>query len=229
MSDINLNVSDAYKPSDKQMSDLSFAAQSFQMGAKEMQAIAGKTGDSVTAAGFASADDLLAGFGDSQQTASSKPEPADKNELLAQLKKAYAEDTSPEAIKDFLADKPSVTPEKFKQIMEQRVAGQAEIISELNPKQLQIVADLADAVKRNDDKQITKILQDIPADITGKIAFAATYQLQVDGVTRVGVESRNDNGKGYLIIKDGNTRTQETFDRVSGKKLGTNSMDIPTK
>jgi hypothetical protein len=97
----------------------------------------------------------------------------------------------------------------------------------MNPKQLQVVADLADAIKRNDDKQISKILQDIPADITGKIAFVAQYQLQLDGVTKIGVESKNDNGKGYLIIKDGNTHMQEKFDRVTGQHLGFTSMEIP--
>ena len=227
MSDLNFNVSDANKPSDKQMSDLTFAAQSLQMGAKEMQAIAGKTTDAVTAAGFASADQLLAGFSEAEQASSSKPEPADKQDLLTQMKKAYARDTSPQAIEDFLSDKPSVTPQKFKEIMADRIAGQEQIIAQLNPKQLQVVADLADAVKRNDDKAISKILQDIPADITGRIAFVAQYQLQLEGVNKIGVEARNENGKGYLLIKDGNTHMQEKFDRVTGQHLGFTSMEIP--
>ena len=227
MSDLNFNVSDANKPSDKQMSDLTFAAQSLQMGAKEMQAIAGRTTDAVTAAGFASADQLLAGFSEAEQASSSKPEPADKQDLLTQMKKAYARDTSPQAIEDFLSDKPSVTPQKFKEIMADRIAGQEQIIAQLNPKQLQVVADLADAVKRNDDKAISKILQDIPADITGRIAFVAQYQLQLEGVNKIGVEARNENGKGYLLIKDGNTHMQEKFDRVTGQHLGFTSMEIP--
>jgi hypothetical protein len=227
LSDLNFNVSDAYKPSDKQTSDLTFAAQSFQLGAKEMQAISGKTTDVVTAAGFASADQLLAGFSESEQVSSQKPEPATNQELIAQMKKSYAADMSPAEIKDFLSDKPGLSVEKFKEIMANRVAGQEEVIAQMNPKQLQVVADLADAIKRNDDKQISKILQDIPADITGKIAFVAQYQLQLDGVTKIGVESKNDNGKGYLIIKDGNTHMQEKFDRVTGQHLGFTSMEIP--
>lgn len=227
MSDLNFNISDANKPSDKQVSDLTFAAQSLQVGAKEMQAIAGKTTDAVTAVGFASADQLLAGFSEAEQASSSRPEPADKQDLLTQMKKAYARDTSPQAIEDFLSDKPSVTPQKFKEIMADRIAGQEQIIAQLNPKQLQVVADLADAIKRNDDKAISKILQDIPADITGRIAFVAQYQLQLEGVNKIGVEARNENGKGYLLIKDGNTHMQEKFDRVTGQHLGFTSMEIP--
>ena len=227
MSDLNFNISDANKPSDKQMSDLSFASQSLQIGAKEMQAIAGKSTDAITAAGFASAEQLLAGFSETEQLPSDKPVPADKQDLLAQMRKAYARDTDPDAIKDFLSDKPSVTPQKFNEMMEDRIAGQEQIISQLNPKQLQVVADLADAIKRNDDKEISKILQDIPADITGKIAFVAQYQLQLEGVNKIGVEARNENGKGYLLIKDGNTHMQEKFDRVTGQHLGFTSMEIP--
>ncbi len=227
MSDLDFKVSDANKPTDKQTSDLAFAAQSLQLGAKEMQAIAGKSDAAVTAAGFAPAELLFAGFDESGQSAPTSPEPADKLDLLAQMKKAYARDTSPEEIRDFLSDKPGLSPEKFKEIMADRVAGQEQVIAQLNPKQLQIVADLADAIKRNDDKQITKILQDIPADITGKIAFVAQYQLQLEGVNKIGVQSVNENGKGYLMIKDGNTHMQEKFDRVTGQHLGFTSMEIP--
>jgi hypothetical protein len=140
MSDLNFNIIDANKPSDKQMSDLSFASQSLQIDAKEMQAIAGKSTDAITAAGFASAEQLLAGFSETEQLPSDKP---------------------------------------------------------------------------------------APADITGKIAFVAQYQLQLEGVNKIGVEARNENGKGYLLIKDGNTHMQEKFDRVTGQHLGFTSMEIP--
>ncbi|MBS1957707.1 MAG: hypothetical protein JST89_26200 [Cyanobacteria bacterium SZAS-4] len=226
-------VSDAYKPSDKQTSDANIAAQSLQVGANEMKAITGQGGSKniVEAAGFASAEDLLAGFHETKtvQNADFQPKStesqapaATKSELQAALAAAKAHDESPESSNKLMHANESVqNTNDAVNFIERRTAGQDDFINHLTDKQLKLVGELADAIKNHDDAKLAEAMKSVLPQETNMIAFCVQYELQAKGVDNIRINSVQDGGKFRMAVIDANTKMAKIYDERTGEKVAT--------
>ncbi len=231
LSDVTFQINDSYAPTEKLAPEQTFASQSLQVGINQFKELTGGTGAKIETVGFASNEQLLADLTASENINDSQHDPAPTNqELLDQFHKDYAKDTSPAKLQELGESSfKGMSTAEIKEFFDKRVQGQEEYLSALTPKQLQVVGNMAAAIKRNDPEKLAAILKDTPPLVTRHLTTALQYALQTTG-TFVQVDDAIENNRAYLTLKDYKKDTVTKIDMQTGVSFGPQPFDeIPTK